>query len=137
MAKKPGITVDVQGLSQLKQGMFELADNIGETVGERLLRVANQAAADTRAKVPRQTGRLAGSVKAKLYKSERRASVRMGSAKVRYAGWMEFGGTRGRPFIPAGRYLFPSAQDAEPQLLRVSEQAATDEIRSMRWPTPR
>jgi hypothetical protein len=41
----------------------------------------------------------------------------MGSSSVRYAGWVEFGGTRRnphvstRPYQPLGRYMFPRARE--------------------------
>ena len=136
MARKRLVTVDVKGLSQLKAGTEVLTERIGETAGERLGKVADQAGNDVRAQVPRVTGRLAASVKSTLAKSEKRSSVRIG-ARVPYAGWIEFGGTRGRPYIPGGRYLYPTALGAEPEVVRAADRAAKDEIRSMRWPTPR
>ena len=135
MARKPFVTVDVRGLPQLLAGSEELFDRIGETAGQRLGRVADQAAGDTRMNVPHRSGRLAASVSSRLAKSERKSSVRIGG-RVPYAGWIEFGGTRGRPYIPGGRYLYPTALGAEPRAVVACNQAATDEIRSMRWPTP-
>lgn len=56
-------------------------------------------------------GALAASARATGYRSG--AAARMGSTKVPYAGWVEFGGSRPdgsrRPFVQQGRYLFPSA----------------------------
>jgi hypothetical protein len=129
------VTADVKGIPEFQRGCATLTDNIGETAGMRLGLVADQAAGDTRVKVPYLTGKLAGSIRSKLAKSERKATVRMGG-RVPYAGWIEFGGTRGRAYVKQGRYLFPTAQAAGPRALRESERAANDEIRSMRWPRP-
>ena len=133
---KQVITADVKGLSQLKKGTAELTEKIGETAGERLYRVAVQAGRDVQAQVPRKTGRFAASMKTSLAKSEKRSSIRIGG-RLPYAGWLEFGGTRGRPYMPQGRWLYPIAYAAEPQVVRAADQAAKDEIRSMRWPTPK
>jgi len=135
-SRKPVISVDVKGLSQLKAGTEVLTERIGETAGERLGRVADQAGGDVRAAVPRRTGRFAASVQSKLAKSEKRASVRVGG-RLPYAGWLEFGGTRGRPYMPRGRWLYPIALDAEPQVVHAADRAAKDEIGRMRWPKPR
>lgn len=66
----------------------------------------------TRSILPIVTGRLGNTVRASGTRSG--ASVRMGTAAVPYAGWVEFGGTRPdgseRDYIPSGRYLFPAAQ---------------------------
>jgi hypothetical protein len=55
---------------------------------------------------------------------------------IAYAGWIEFGGTRGRPYFPEGRYLFPTALEAEAEIVAAGEQAANKEIGAMRWPSP-
>jgi hypothetical protein len=55
---------------------------------------------------------------------------------VPYAGWIEFGGSRGRDAVPEGRYLYPTALDAETEFgnrLRTDSQAT---VRSHPWPTP-
>jgi hypothetical protein len=57
---------------------------------------------------------LAGDVRIALTKTG--AGVRMGRSTVRWAGWVEFGGTRrtpyrsSRPFQPQGRYMYPAAR---------------------------
>lgn len=130
------VQVDLKGLPQLKRGSVELTEKIGETAGERLFRVADHAGRDVQNQVPRKTGRFAASMKVTLAKSERRSSVRIGG-RVPYAGWLEFGGTRGREYMPQGRWLYPIALSAEPEAVRAADRAARDEIGRMRWPTPR
>jgi len=66
-----------------------------------------------------QPGALSSSLRASAYRSG--AAVRMGSPKVPFAGWMEFGGKRHRPhessrsFRGTGRYLFPAAREEAPR----------------------
>jgi len=58
-------------------------------------------------------GALRGSVRPSSYKSG--AAVRVGSTKIPFAGWVEFGGNRRKPhassreFIKGGRYIFPAS----------------------------
>lgn len=62
-------------------------------------------------------GKLAASVRGSGTRTG--ATVRMGSAAVPYAGWMEFGGTRRSPhrsfreIVHTGRYLYPAARGLE------------------------
>ena len=48
------------------------------------------------------------------------ATVRMGRARIPYAGWIDFGGTRKRPFdasreyLAGGRYLYPAPPPPSP-----------------------
>ena len=129
------VDVKVLGLAELADGMDVLAGRIDETAPERLGRVAAIAAGDVRTVVPYRTGRLASTVKSALAKSQKKATVRIG-ARVPYAGWIEFGGTRGRPYVPDGRYLYPTALKAEPQAVAAVKKATDDEIRTMRWKNP-
>ena len=65
-----------------------------------------------RSKVPRVKGWLAASVAtiaAPMFGGEG-AAVGMGGGEVPYAGWIEFGGSRGRPLVAGGRYLSPTAE---------------------------
>jgi hypothetical protein len=137
MAASAPVSVELEGLDELADGSEKLTEKIGETAGERLYGVAQNAGGEVQAKVPRRTGRLAASVKTALAKNEKRASVRIGT-RVPYAGWIEFGGTRGRPFIRQGRYLYPTALSSgrEAEAKAAAERAANDEIRSFRWPKP-
>ena len=54
-----------------------------------------------------------------------------------YGGWIEYGGTRGRPYVAEGRYLNPSAQDVDGVLLDAAAAQAQHEIERFPWKTPR
>lgn len=130
--------IEVHGLRQLADGSAKLADGIGKTAQERFQRVAEARASMVRARVPRVSGALAASVVAE------NGTVGMGDETVPYAGWIDFGGTREggrnswaeRPYLPEGRYLFPTAFAGEPELETEAANAATDEIRGFSWPSP-
>ena len=129
------VEVKVLGLPELALGMDELAGRVDDTAPERLERVASIAAGGVRTIVPYRTGRLASTVKSALAKSQKKATVRIG-ARVPYAGWIEFGGTRGRPYVPEGRYLYPTALKASPLAVAAVKSATNDEIKGMRWKNP-
>ncbi|HEU0193320.1 MAG TPA: HK97 gp10 family phage protein [Gaiellales bacterium] len=127
------LDVQVRGLAELARGSRRLADNIDSGADAAFRSVADQTATLVRGRVPRVSGRLAASVTADSISEG--AQVGMGDG-VPYAGWVEFGGTRGRPYIAQGRYLYPTAQAAGPLLQRAGETTARDEIRRMAWPRP-
>ena len=89
----------------------------------------------TKAQLPKserygiEHGQLAGSVRASRIRTG--GTVRMGSKRVPYAGWVDFGGTRkrphlsSRPFVRTGRYLYPAARDLASQAAEHYAQALT------------
>jgi hypothetical protein len=95
--------------------------------------VARKVAAQVAAKVPHLTGTLAASVE--VLDSPDGADVSLGSG-VPYAGWIEFGGSRGRPLVPEGRYLGPTAEEHAEEFYNAVEQTADDTARRFPWSTP-
>jgi phage gpG-like protein len=128
------VRVEVHGARELERGTRKLADRIGEEAPKRLHKVGEDVGSSVAGKVPRRTGALASSVSVSLVDDG--AEVSIGSESVPYAGWIEFGGTRGRPYVSGGRYLYPTALDVDAQLVSAGEDAAEDEIRRFRWDTP-
>ena len=125
--------VEVHGFRELAAGSAVLYRKIDTSADTAFGVVADHVAVAVRIRVPRRSGRLAGSVVAT--RDARGAEVGIGGG-VPYAGWIEFGGTRGRPYVPTGRYLYPTALAAEPVLVTAGELAAQREIGAMHWPTP-
>ena len=66
-----------------------------------------------RSAVPHRSGRLAASITVETTDDDA-ALV----SSVPYAGWIEYGGSRGRPYVSSGRYVGPSAQGAEDLMAR-------------------
>lgn len=114
------ITISVLGLKGFRRQAEAAMGR--KDAGVELRRVFNVASAavvaDAAANVPKVSGALAGSIRARSTRSE--ARVVMGKAKVPYAGFIEFGGRVGkgrtgrgtgsvrRPIVKAGRYLYPA-----------------------------
>jgi hypothetical protein len=63
-------------------------------------------------RAPVKTGAYRASLK--VSSSQREARVKSGSAKVQYAGWLDYGGAVGRkhatkrPFVKTGRVVYPA-----------------------------
>ena len=136
MATGGAVDTRVYGLDELARGMRDLAGEIHDGAEDQLEGVAAQTATMVAAKVPRLTGRLAASVTSSGGLFSSGASVGMGGPGVPYAGWIEFGGSRGRPFVREGRYLLPTAEDNDGLAQRAGEKAARDKIRMQIWPRP-
>jgi len=127
-------SVEVRGVDELEASLPRLADGImaGAAAAGRM--AAEHTADLTRARVPRRSGRLAASVFVAQRKGKRqRAGI---GRRIPYEGWIEFGGTRGRPYIPEGRYLWPAARSDEGLYAREAETETRQTIRRFRWPRP-
>jgi hypothetical protein len=125
----PQPVVGIVGMAALRRDLNRLADNTKGPLFQALKAAGLAAVAPivpaVRQRLPQGgTGRLAASVRASGTRTG--GSVRMGSASVPYAGPVEFGGyPGGRPFIPAGRYLFPAAVDDATRAANTYSQALT------------
>jgi phage gpG-like protein len=124
--------VEVHGYRELVRGSEEIFERIEEQAPQRFKEVADKVASAARGRVPRRTGALAASVTSGRERGK--TLVGMGGSDVPYAGWIEFGGTRGRPYIERGRYLYPVALNAEPVLVAAADKTAKDAIRRQTWP---
>lgn len=100
-------------------------------------KAANKSAAEivaqaASAKVPVRTGKLKASIRA--LGQARQGLVKMGKAKILYAGWIEFGGNikRGtirRTFIKSGRYLYPALKQNSSRIRVLYERQVLEAIR--------
>jgi hypothetical protein len=132
--KGSGVEIKVRGVKQLDSGARELFENIDRATDQQATQVtADQVAMIVRGRVPKKSGRLARSVH-----TERRgrvSSVVMGEG-LPYARWIEYGGGT-RPYRKRGRYVYPTAKRTERAFRKHAETATSQEIKGMRWPTPR
>lgn len=128
--------VEVRGYRELAAGSAALFRRIDRAAEARFREVADQVAALGAGRLPRRSGQLAGSVAVEGGEGGA-VVVGVGAGPAgAYAGWVEFGGTRGRPYVAVGRYFYPIATSAEPQLYLAGRLAAETEIRGTVWPTP-
>jgi phage gpG-like protein len=130
----PAVTTQVLGLSELERGSKRLFEHIDEHAKTAFRSTADQVATLIGRKQPRLTGRLAASATASG--TDKGADVGIGGPGVPYAGWIEFGGTRGRPYVSQGRTVYPTAEASKHLFEQAGEQAAREQIGVMVWPKP-
>ena len=130
---KPAISATVRGIPELERGSKRLFTHIDTGAEQAFRSTAAQVAALIRARQPVVSGALAAS--AGTEPTDHGASVTLGDG-VPYAGWIEFGGTRGRPYVPEGRTVYPTAEASKPMFERTGETVARAQIGAMVWPRP-
>jgi hypothetical protein len=128
-----GNHVEVVGLRDAYNDMQRWAAQLGPAVETATEQLARAIASQVAGKVPVLTGTLAASVS--VIEEPAGAGVSIGDG-VPYAGWIEFGGSRGRPLVPEGRYLYPTALAAEPEFTELADEVASQTARSFPWSTP-
>lgn len=119
--------IRVEGLRELNAKLRRLDRDLPKG-----LRLAGNAAAEivvhaAQPRVPRRTGRAAGSIK----KASTRTAARVqgGGARVPYYPWLDFGGRVGRrhsvhrPFLKEGRYIWAAfAENRERVQVKLREE---------------
>lgn len=109
------------------------ADQLAPEVTKATVPFGERVAGIVRGRVPVLTGTLASTVESQ--EADDGVELSMGD-DVDYASWIEFGGSRGRAYIPEGRYLFPTMQDNEDEFERLADDTATKSVGSFAWSTP-
>lgn len=106
---KPSL-VEFEGLAELRRDLAKIdKETMAKAMIEAGLAISEPAARAISAALPHRTGRLSGSVRASRIRTG--AAVRTGTRAIPYAGPVEFGGYPGRrPYLPQGRYIFPTAR---------------------------
>jgi len=125
--------VEFVGVDPALSDMTRWADQVGPAVVKASRQLADRVAWTTRDKVPVLTGTLAWSVE--VDDDELGVSVGIGDGVI-YAGWIEFGGSRGRAYIPEGRYLYPTAVAGESDYQQLASDTAVDTAERFSWSTP-
>jgi hypothetical protein len=132
--------VQVIGLKALARDLKKMGAPGGPLLAEMRqagLTAAEPVASITRGRLPQDTGRLAGDVRVTATRTG--AAVRMGRGSLRYAGWVEFGGTRRapwvstRPYDSRGRYLFPAAFEMAGHSARLYSDAVNRAVAGFTW----
>lgn len=116
----PVDSIKVVGLRDLAKALRAIDRDLPKELGVGLAKASAIVADAMRPKIPRRTGRARASVKVRRKQSA--AVLAVGGARVPYYGWLEFGGKVGRggatrrPFIPNGRYLYPTLADKDAEV---------------------
>lgn len=125
-------TVDpirIQGLREFQSALRYAEDGLQKELRAVFNDAAGIVVGGARPRLPRDSGALAASLRATS--GQRNATVTLGKAKTPYAGWIEFGGRVGRkrsvsrPFIKAGRTLYPTVRRREDDIRDVMAEGLT------------
>lgn len=124
------MTVSILGADEAAADLTRWADQLAGEVNKATAPLGLQVARTVASRVPVLTGQLAGSVETST--DEEGVEVSMGDG-VGYAGWIEFGGTRGRPYFPQGRYLYPSLLEVQDEYAQQAADTAADTVGRFPW----
>ncbi len=123
-----GDAIRIDGLRELSKSLRLVEDGLQKEITGVFKRAAEKVADEARRRVPVRSGRLRDSIRP--YATQRAAGVRMGKARVPYAGPVEFGGyPKARPFVAEGRYIYPAFTSMIPQVRRQVEDELADLVR--------
>ena len=122
--------VTVVGLDDAMRDFRKWADQLGPAVGQAARSFAGRVAG--RVHPPVLTGALAASVDIETIVGEDGIGLSVGDG-LPYAGWIEFGGSRGRPYLPEGRYLYPAAAASEGEWHQLGEDVTEQTIGRFPW----
>lgn len=110
--------IEVVGVRDLQKALRQIDRDLPRELAAGLAEAAEIVAVHARRKVPVRSGAARGSIKPR--KEQRGASLAVGGNKAPYFPWLDWGGRVGRgrsqvrPFIPEGRYVYPSLREKRP-----------------------
>lgn len=109
-----------------------VADRVAKAADLEARRASERLVSLVVPRVPKVSGALAGSLGV-VDVGEGAAAGYDGS--VAYAGYIEFGGFHGRPYVDEGRYLYPTATTEGDRFVADLEQTTERTIGGMSWST--
>lgn len=128
----PDDAVQFVGVQAAERDIHRWAEELAPAVASKGQALAESVRSQVQGEVPVLTGTLAASVQ--LGEDPEGILVSIGDG-VPYAGWIEFGGSRGRDAVPEGRYLYPTALAAEADYQSLAADVADDTARRFPWST--
>lgn len=118
--------IHVEGLKEFQKNLKKIDKELPKGI-----RLAGNEAAQliieyAKPKVPRRSGKAAGSMKAAS--TQKGARIKAGGSKAPYYAWLDFGGRVGRNdsverrYYSDGRYLYPALHALRDQIQEIYEQ---------------
>lgn len=114
--------ITVSGIREFRAALRDVNAELPRRVRLVLNEGADVIVTDARHRVERRTGRAAASYRAQSTQTSARIAI--GGRKAPHAPWLDFGGRVGpggsvrRPFIHAGRYVFPALARHKSEILQ-------------------
>lgn len=125
-----GFRVEASGLREFRKALRAADAQLPRELRKALNGIGQAIVNEAVPKMPKKSGKLRASVRARSTQTEGRVIV--GKANVPYAGFIEFGGAVGRnrsvkrTFVKEGRYLYPAYQRRLPEVRRLTEQVVNE-----------
>lgn len=124
--------IRVEGLREFQRALKRLDGDLPKALRVALNKAMQIVVADAKPRVPRRSGRAAGSIKAQS--TQNKARIKAGGTKVPYFAWLDFGGKRAgrgggiatRQFRQKGRYIWLSFGDKRAEVLEAVDKAIAD-----------
>jgi hypothetical protein len=122
--------IKVEGLREFNRSLKALDSALPKALRIALNDAADVIVSDARPRVPRRSGRAAGTVRAQSTRT--RARVKGGGNRAPYYPWLDFGGSVGRkrsvrrPFLSDGRYIYNAYFRRRGQFVEALEDALVD-----------
>lgn len=116
---------DSTGVARLEAEIEKLGSGVERALLNVSADIADDVLAYVRARIPRVTGRAAGTYV--VGRSSTGTEITFGGPQAPYVPWLEFGGKAGRsgakrPYVPGGRYLYPGiravSEEWEQEIIR-------------------
>lgn len=114
------LSIKVVGLNEFRRGLKGIDSGLPKAMRLTLNEVAQEFIGWVRPKIPKLTGAAAASLKPQSTQSQ--ARIAAGGPKAPHYPWLDFGGRVGkkksvvRPYIPDGRYIFPTLVERQPDV---------------------
>jgi hypothetical protein len=131
------VDVEVIGADEAFAQVDQMFRKLDHLLAPHAPDIASQSVEQLAGAVPYLTGALSESARfepadqdGELY------ALALGGDDVPYAGWIEFGGSRGREFVAEGRYMEPTAIATADETLRAISSASQDVINAYPWTGP-
>jgi hypothetical protein len=125
------INVQIEGADAAVADVADFAARLPRTLEPVTRTAAQRIASRARASAPVRSGRLAGSID--VGRDPQGATVTMGGGGIPYARWIEYGGSRGRPYVAQGRYLGAAVATEETAVGQDIQNGLSDAIGRYPW----
>lgn len=118
------VWVEVTGLRELRAQLKAMDAGLPKMIRVALNQASELVISYARPKIPRRSGRAAGSLKVRS--NQQTARIAAGGQRAPHYPWLDFGGRVGRgksvsrPFYTEGRYIYPG--------LRANRQEITEKM---------
>lgn len=122
--------IRVEGLKEFQAALRAMDRDLPKQLRIMLNRAATVVIDWAVPRIPKRTGRAAGSVKARS--SQRESRVAIGGRRAPYMPWLDFGGAVGpgrsvqRPFRKKGRYLYAGLEANAEDVTKIMERGLAE-----------